>query len=159
MRFVTDKGKQWNTDGLITSGMDGKCRPCVQPSSVDNAKDRIESEVGTTEADQGVNTNFYTTSSQTRRAHCDVQNSDTPQCMETDVIENNAVDVVHVGPITVCTWKDDLDVGTGDQVIMLGYASDAGLIALKLKKKPEMLERKSVNPLTMGACVFKATAS
>ena len=41
-----------------------------------------------TEAQPGVNTNPNTTSPQTRRAHCDAQDSDAPQCMETDVSEN-----------------------------------------------------------------------
>ena len=54
------------------------------------------------------------------------------------------------------TWKNDLDVGTGDQVIMLGYATYAGMTALKLRKKPAVLERKGVNPFTNQACVFKA---
>ena len=56
----------------------------------------------------------------------------------------------------MCTWKEDLDVGAGDQVIMLGYASDAGVFALKSEKKPAMPARKGVNPLSKEACVFIA---
>ena len=65
----------------ITTGMNGNVTDVSSAVSV-------ESEVGTTEAEQGMHTNLYTTCPQARRAHCDFQYSDTPQCMEVDVIEN-----------------------------------------------------------------------
>ena len=55
----------------------------------------------TTEAQTGVNTNINTTSPQTRRAHCDAQDSDAPQCLDTGVGDNkqkkfDQISVVHV---------------------------------------------------------------
>ena len=41
----------------------------------------------TTEAQSGVNTNLNMTSPQARRAHGDAQDSDAPQCKETDISE------------------------------------------------------------------------
>lgn len=51
----------------------------------------VEFEMDTTNAQNGVNNNFYTSSPETSTFpnYCDIQKNDSPQCMEMDIVENN----------------------------------------------------------------------
>ena len=83
----------------------------------------------TTEAQPGANTNLNMTSPQTRRTHCDAQDSDAAQCLETRQREQQKL-------------LDQVRRGTCGPNL-----------ALKLRKKP--VKRKGVNPLAKEECVFK----
>lgn len=63
--------------------------------------------MNTTRATGETNTNFYTSSPDKCCAYCDIQNNKSPQCMEMDIIENNA------NCAMATTWHTDPDHNGG----------------------------------------------
>jgi len=49
----------------------------------------VQFDIETTNANGGVNNNFYTSSPNTCCDYCDIQANSSPQCMELDIVENN----------------------------------------------------------------------
>jgi hypothetical protein len=67
----------------------------------------VEFDMNTTRATGETNTNFYTSSPDKCCAYCDIQNNKSPQCMEMDIIENNA------NCAMATTWHTDPDHNGG----------------------------------------------